>query len=123
MRIHVGCELRFEFPQTTPMILTLNVHSSRVSELVLSLPDRAARYRACLAVRAIEKSHRGADGSSTTRGNKTALPRELPWPYEFIRSKEPRLRRPALNERDRAHAWFGLRGNDRDDSHLVRTLK
>ena len=33
MRIHVGCELRFEFPQTTPMIATLNVHSSRVSEL------------------------------------------------------------------------------------------
>ena len=33
MRIHVGCELRFEFPQTTPMIATLNVHFSRVSEL------------------------------------------------------------------------------------------
>ena len=33
MRIHVGCKLRFEFPQTTPMIATLNVHFSRVSEL------------------------------------------------------------------------------------------
>ena len=33
MRIHLGCELRFEFPQTTPMIVTLNVHHSRVSEL------------------------------------------------------------------------------------------
>src|ERR1700691_229022 len=33
MRIRVGCELNFEFPQTTPMILTLNVHFSRVSEL------------------------------------------------------------------------------------------
>jgi transglutaminase-like putative cysteine protease len=33
MRIHVGCELSFEFPQTTPMITTLNVHFSRVSEL------------------------------------------------------------------------------------------
>jgi hypothetical protein len=33
MRIHVGCELSFEFPQTTPMIATLNVHFSRVSEL------------------------------------------------------------------------------------------
>ncbi len=33
MRIHLGCELRFEFPQPTPMILTLNVHFSRVSEL------------------------------------------------------------------------------------------
>src|SRR5271156_6457578 len=33
MRIHIGCELRFEFPQTTPVIATLNVHFSRVSEL------------------------------------------------------------------------------------------
>jgi transglutaminase-like putative cysteine protease len=33
MRIHLGCELHFEFPQTTPMIVTLNVHFSRVSEL------------------------------------------------------------------------------------------
>jgi transglutaminase-like putative cysteine protease len=33
MRIHIGCELGFEFPQTTPMTLTLNVHSSRVSDL------------------------------------------------------------------------------------------
>ena len=31
MRIHIGCELSFEFPQTTPMIATLNVHFSRVS--------------------------------------------------------------------------------------------
>jgi transglutaminase-like putative cysteine protease len=33
MRIHVGCELHFEFPQTTPMIVMLNVHFSRVPEL------------------------------------------------------------------------------------------
>ena len=33
MRIHLGCELNFEFPQTTPMILTLNVHFSRASDL------------------------------------------------------------------------------------------
>src|ERR1700683_954251 len=33
MRIHLGCELRFEFPQPTPMIATLNVHFSRASEL------------------------------------------------------------------------------------------
>jgi hypothetical protein len=32
MRINVGCELRFEFQQTTPMIVTVNVHFSRVSE-------------------------------------------------------------------------------------------
>jgi hypothetical protein len=33
MRIRLGCELRFEFPQTTPMIVMLNVHFSRTSEL------------------------------------------------------------------------------------------
>src|ERR1019366_4979858 len=33
MRIHVGCELSFDFPQTTPMIATLNVHFSRFSDL------------------------------------------------------------------------------------------
>src|ERR1039458_10833184 len=33
MRIRVGCEFSFEFPQTTPMIVALNVHFSRVSEL------------------------------------------------------------------------------------------
>jgi hypothetical protein len=33
MRIRLGCELSFEFPQPTPMIVTLNVHFSRVSDL------------------------------------------------------------------------------------------
>jgi len=33
MRIHVGCELSFEFLRTTPMIVMLNVHFSRVSGL------------------------------------------------------------------------------------------
>ena len=33
MRIHVGCEVGFEFSQTTPMIVTLNVHFSRFSDL------------------------------------------------------------------------------------------
>ena len=33
MRIHVGCELSFDFPQTMPMIATLNVHFSRFSDL------------------------------------------------------------------------------------------
>jgi transglutaminase-like putative cysteine protease len=34
MQIRVGYELVYEFPQPTPMILTLNVHHSRVSDLV-----------------------------------------------------------------------------------------
>jgi transglutaminase-like putative cysteine protease len=33
MRVHVGCELTFEFPQTTPLIAMLNVHFSRISDL------------------------------------------------------------------------------------------
>jgi transglutaminase-like putative cysteine protease len=33
MRIHVGCEMTYTFEQSTPMIVTLNVHSSRVSDL------------------------------------------------------------------------------------------
>jgi hypothetical protein len=33
MRVHVGSELTFEFPQTTPLIAMLNVHFSRISDL------------------------------------------------------------------------------------------
>jgi transglutaminase-like putative cysteine protease len=38
MQIRVGYELNYEFPQQTPMILTLNVHYSRVSDL--AQPDQ-----------------------------------------------------------------------------------
>jgi transglutaminase-like putative cysteine protease len=34
MRIRIGYELLYEFPQPTPVILTLSVHYSRVSDLV-----------------------------------------------------------------------------------------
>ena len=37
MKIRIGYELIYEFPQPTPMILTLNVHYTRVSDLVV--PD------------------------------------------------------------------------------------
>ena len=33
MRLLVGCEMTYEFPAVTPIIATLNVHSSRVSDL------------------------------------------------------------------------------------------
>ena len=33
MRILVGCEMIYEFPQATPIIALLNVHSSRFSDL------------------------------------------------------------------------------------------
>lgn len=38
MRIHLGCELSYEFPKPTPMIVMLNVHDSRTGSL--ELPDR-----------------------------------------------------------------------------------
>lgn len=34
MQIRIGYELRYSFPQPTPIILTLNVHHSRVGDLV-----------------------------------------------------------------------------------------
>ena len=34
MQIRVGCELIYECPQPTPMILTLNIHYTRVSDIV-----------------------------------------------------------------------------------------
>ena len=33
MRILVGCKMTYDLPQATPMIATLNVHASRVSDL------------------------------------------------------------------------------------------
>src|SRR3954453_16387629 len=33
MRICVGCEMTYQFGQATPMIIMLNVHASRVSDL------------------------------------------------------------------------------------------
>src|SRR3954453_22523325 len=33
MRIRVGCEMTYQFAQATPMIVMLNVHASRVSDL------------------------------------------------------------------------------------------
>lgn len=33
MRIHVGCEMTFVFPQATPLIAMLNLHFPRVSDL------------------------------------------------------------------------------------------
>ena len=36
MQIRIGFELVYECPQPTPMILTLNVHFSRVADLVMA---------------------------------------------------------------------------------------
>lgn len=48
MRIRIGYELLYSFPQPTPMILTLNVHHSRVSDLLapdLMMTDPALTVR------------------------------------------------------------------------------
>ncbi|MDP9034694.1 MAG: transglutaminase family protein [Myxococcota bacterium] len=38
MQIRVGYELKYSCPQATPMILTLNIHSSRASDIVVPDP-------------------------------------------------------------------------------------
>jgi hypothetical protein len=53
MQIRVGYELIDECPRPTPMILTLNIHFTRVSDLVVpdhiitSPPTPISGYRAC----------------------------------------------------------------------------
>lgn len=46
MRILVGCEMTYAFPQPTPVIATLNVHASRVSDL--ERPDHLVTSPPCL---------------------------------------------------------------------------
>ena len=36
MRIRVGCGLYYECPQPTPMLLILNIHYTRASDLVIT---------------------------------------------------------------------------------------
>ena len=51
MKLQVGCEFRYTFPQATPALLMLNIHYSRASDLTLpdsvivtpSVPMRAYR--------------------------------------------------------------------------------
>ena len=33
MKFRVGCELQYHFPQATPVIMLLNIHYSRISDL------------------------------------------------------------------------------------------
>jgi hypothetical protein len=42
MLIKIGYELVFDCPQQTPMILMVNIHYSRASEIVI--PDRLTAY-------------------------------------------------------------------------------
>ena len=66
MRILVGCEMVYEFEQVTPVIATLNVHASRVSDL--ERPDYLVTDPACRRSRATAtRSATGATGSSRPR--------------------------------------------------------
>ena len=60
MRIHIGCEMTFEFQQPTPLIAMLNVHYSRVSDL--ERPD----HLTCSVATNIE-SYRDSFGNWCTR--------------------------------------------------------
>ena len=70
MRIHIGCEMSFDFPQETPLIAMLNVHYSRASDLerpdFLIIAIRRCRSRAIATVSAI-----GAIASSRRPGRFT----------------------------------------------------
>ena len=73
MKIRVGYELVYDCPQPTPMILMLNVHYTRISDIVVpdhlidqpSVPDHAPIATA---------SATGAPASSRRRGASDSLP-------------------------------------------------
>jgi len=57
------------------------------------------------------------------RGNKTALPREVPWPYESFGRRRPQLRRLA-SRRGIVHVpGLSCGCSDCEDSHLVGALE
>ena len=65
MQIRVGYELIYHCPQPTPMILTLNVHYSRVSDLVK--PDHCCSARRFRSPAIATRSATGAPASSRRR--------------------------------------------------------
>ncbi len=69
MHIRVGYELVYDCPQPTPMILTLHVHYSRVSDLVV--PDRLVTNP---SVSIATASATGAVGSWRRRANSGSRP-------------------------------------------------
>ena len=50
MKLRVGCELQYEFPQPTPVILLLNVHFTRVSDLATPLSANLTETPAPLGI-------------------------------------------------------------------------
>ena len=54
MKIHIGYELIYDCPQPTPMILTLSVHYTRISDMIIpdhlitDPPVPLTAYRDCL---------------------------------------------------------------------------
>ncbi len=65
MQIRVGFEMAYQCPQPTPMILVLNIHYSRASDLVR--PDLLITRRPCRSRRTATCSATGAAASSRRR--------------------------------------------------------
>ena len=61
MRIRVGYELIYDCPQPTPMLLMLNVHHSRVGDIVV--PDQLTTDPPLAVTRIVTGSETGAAGS------------------------------------------------------------
>ncbi len=57
MKLRIGYELIYDCPKPTPMILTLNVHFSRVSDLV-ALTTTSSRFSITLVSARVIAGHR-----------------------------------------------------------------
>ena len=72
MRLRIGYELTYDFPQPTPVILVLNVHYSRASDL--EAPDPSASTRRCRSPATATASATGAAASSPPPGASASPP-------------------------------------------------
>ena len=66
MKLRVGYELQYHFPQPTPVILMLNIHYTRVSDL--ERPDHIVIARRCRSPATGTVSETGAAASSPRPG-------------------------------------------------------
>ncbi len=72
MRIHVGCEMTYDFVQDTPVVTMLNVHASRFSDL--ERPDYLLTVPAVPLEGYRDTFGNGATGSSRRPGVSRSRP-------------------------------------------------
>ena len=148
MQIRVGYELIYDCPQPTPMICMLNVHHSRVADLVvpdhlvtdppaahhalsrrvrqLVQPDRGPAGRDALASEAVVDDPAGPTRSSLGAGSTRS--QDLPEDSAGVPARQPLLRdRPAVRRRlapvRQDAAWLGAGAGDlrlRPPPHRLR---